>query len=226
MYNFNFDVNDFFDSMPSGIWAIGVFFGFILIVLLIAIYVVSSLGIMKLADKNKIPNSWLAFIPCARYYLIGKLGFEVYPEEEKKSQALTWVLFGLSVGVLVFNSKEYCDLLKIAVTTLNAIAFYNIFKVITPKNKTGYTIATVILETLGGVFVYYKRNEFLEIDDSTNEESDNSEDIEEEIEEPKPKAKTKKVTKEVKTRPNFCPNCGAKINKTAKFCGNCGEEIK
>lgn len=224
MYNFNFDVNDFFENIPSGIWAIGVFFGFILIVLLIALYVVSSLGIMKLANKNKIPNAWLAFIPCARYYLVGKLGFEIYQEEGKKNQTLTWVLFGLSIGVLVFNSKEYCDLLKIAVTTLNAIAFYNIFKVIAPKNKTGYTVATVILENLGGVLVYYKRNEFLETNNSTNEESDDSENLDEDKEEPKPKAK--KVTKEEKTRPNFCPNCGAKINKSAKFCGNCGEEIK
>ena len=184
---------------------------------LIAIYVVSSLGIMFAAKKNNIPSPWIAFIPYGRYYIVGKLGFEVYPEEEKKHPELTWILFGLSVASL-FLGSIYGGLLGLAITILNAMAFYNIYKVIVPKNATMFTVFTVIVENLGGVFLYSLRDkiETVEIPEVKAPEIV----VEEEKEE------SKKEVKEEKERPKFCPDCGTKLTKTAKFCPECGKEIK
>ncbi len=232
MYNFSFNITDYLEEIPAGFWILGIFFLIVVVLGLIAIYIISSLGIMNVASKNKIPNAWLAFVPYARYYIIGKLGFEIYPEEGKKNPTLTWVLFGLSCGVLVLSSQDYSYLLRAAVTVFNAIAFYNIFKVLAPKSATGFTIGTVIVENLGGIFLYAVRNNVPEskVDEAVVLEAQEEKPKVEPVlnEEEKPKLKPKKVdtTEESKERPNFCPNCGGKISKTAKFCGNCGKEIK
>ena len=224
MYNFSFNITDYLEEIPSGFWILGIFFLIVVVLGLIAIYIISSLGIMNVASKNKIPNAWLAFIPYARYYIIGKLGFEIYPEEEKKNPTLTWVLFGLSCGVLVLSNEDYSYLLRVAVTVFNAIAFYNIFKVLAPKSATGFTIGTILVENLGGIFLYAVRNNVQEskVDEAVVLET--KEEMSQEEEKPKPKKIDEK--EEPKERPNFCPNCGNKLAKTAKFCGNCGKEIK
>lgn len=233
MYNFSFNLTDYLEELPREFWILGMFFLIVVVLGIIAMYVISSLGIMNIASKNKIPNAWLAFVPYARYYIIGKLGFEIYPEEGKKNSTLTWVLFGLSCGVLVFSSQDYNYLLRVAVTVFHTIAFYNIFKVLAPKNATGFTIGTVLIEYLGGIFLYALRNKVPEskVDEAVvlKEKKEESKPKVEPIlkeETPKPKPKKVEAKEEPKERPNFCPNCGNKLAKTAKFCGNCGKEIK
>ncbi len=212
MFNFRFNITDYLNQIPSNILIIGIFFLVVVLLGLIAIYIVSSFGIMFAAKKNNLPNAWLAFVPYGRYYIIGKLGFEVYPKESKKHPELTWVLFGLSVASL-FLGSIYGGLLALAITIFNTMAFYNIFKVIVPKNATMFTVFTVIVENLGGIFLYSLRDRIETIEVPENV-------IKEEKKEPK------KETKVEKERPNFCPNCGTKLTKTAKFCPECGKEIK
>lgn len=228
MYNFSFNITDYLEELPREFWILGMFFLIVVVLGLIAIYVISSLGIMNVASKNKIPNAWLAFVPYARYYIIGKLGFEVYPEEGKKNPTLTWILFGLSCGVLVLSSQDYSYLLRIAVTVFNAIAFYNIFKILAPKSATGFTVGTILVEHLGGIFLYALRNKVSEskVAEAIAPLEAKEESKPKEEETPKPKPKKVDEKEEPKERPNFCPNCGNKISKTAKFCGNCGKEIK
>ena len=217
MFNFRFNITDYLNEIPSNILIVGVFFLVIVLLGLIALYIVSSFGIMIAAKKNNIPSPWIAFVPYGRYYIIGKLGFEVYPEESKKHPELTWVLFGLSVAAL-FLGNIYGWALSLAITVLNAMAFYNIFKVIVPKNATMFTVFTIIVENLGGVFLYSLRDRVEAIEVVEPKKSENV--VEEEKKEPKKETKTEKV------RPNFCPSCGTKLTKTAKFCPQCGKEIK
>ncbi len=217
MFNFRFNITDYLNEIPSNILIIGIFFLVVVLLGLIALYIISSLGIMIAAKKNNIPSPWLAFIPYGRYYIIGKLGFEVYSEESKKHPELTWVLFGLSAATLVLGSR-YGTVLGIAITVFNAMAFYNMYKVLVPKNATMFMVFTVIVENLGGVFLYSLRDkiEIIEIPEVKAPENV----VEEEKIEPK------KEVKEEKERPKFCPNCGTKLTKTAKYCPECGKEIK
>ncbi len=209
MFNFHFNITDYLKEIPSNIFVIGIVFLIVVLIGLLALYIFSSLGIMKAAKKNGIPNAWIAFIPYGRDYIIGKLGFEVYPEESKRIPALTWVLFGLSVAPLILDTK-YDGLLIIGITVLNAMAFYNMFKVIVPENSAMFTIFTILVGNLGGVFLYSFKNNL-----ETQKEVKKTESKE---------IKTKE--KENKKRPNFCPNCGNKLTKTIKFCPECGEKIE
>ena len=43
----------------------------IFIVIAVFCYVLGSIGLMNLAKKNNIPNSWLSFLPIGRSYIIG-----------------------------------------------------------------------------------------------------------------------------------------------------------
>ena len=71
--------------------AMPVILGFLLILLvvLLILYVFESIGIMKLAKRKDMENSWLAFVPFARTYMYGKLAFE--------DNVKTGVLLGLKV---------------------------------------------------------------------------------------------------------------------------------
>lgn len=220
MYNFKYDIIDFLNEIPIWIWMLGIYFLIIFAIAAIVIYIISSLGLMKFAQKNKISNAWLAFVPCARYYIIGKLGFEIY--SEKSNPVLTWVLFGLSCGTLLLY-RHYNQLLRIGVVVLNAIAFYRIFKAIKPKNTFVLTLGTVLIKNLGGVFLYAMKNT---LDDNEIKEAVVVEEKEKSSEKSDVKAKKNEMESGTKEYPNFCSNCGSKLVKKAKFCSNCGKAIK
>ncbi len=212
-------VNNLLGIITSlGVFAIFLFV--VLIAVLIAAYVFSSLGIMGLAKKNDLPAPWLAFIPGGRSYLIGKLGYEIYVEPSKRNQTLTWVTLGLGIGALVFDINNYLlgNMLTIALTVFQTVAFYNIFKVINEKNCVIYTVVTAIYNNLGGIFLYLNRDKAekreiapLEISEEVNEDLSSEE-------------------KQTETKPtiehNFCIHCGAKLKPNSKFCGECGKAIK
>lgn len=58
------------DNFPIFFAILGVF-----ALILISFYLLKSLAIMKMAQKMEIKNSWLAFVPFARYYTYGKIAF-------------------------------------------------------------------------------------------------------------------------------------------------------
>src|SRR3989338_5682240 len=57
----------------SGIWAIMAGFAFVFVILLIAVYVYVALALMKIANRTKTDNAWLAWIPIANVYLMTQI---------------------------------------------------------------------------------------------------------------------------------------------------------
>ena len=45
---------------------------------IVTLYILGSIGLMTIADKERVQNSWLAWIPVANLYLLAKL---VYKDE-------------------------------------------------------------------------------------------------------------------------------------------------
>ena len=214
----NIDGVDRLLSFLGGASILIVFFAIILAIIIIFLWVFGSMGIMNTAKKNNIPNPWLAFVPVGRSYLIGKLGFEVYAEESKKNATFTWITLGLGAATLVLDGGDLDKLTSLGLLVFESWAFYNIFKVINPKNSVIYTVITVITDTLfGGIFLYMMKDKEESIKD---EEKVTEATVVEEKKEEK-----KEVKKEEVTLNNFCKNCGNKLVKNAKYCPNCGKKV-
>ncbi|MBE6565381.1 MAG: hypothetical protein E7655_08940 [Ruminococcaceae bacterium] len=67
----------------------------------IALYILGGVGQMKLAQKLDVPNGWLAFIPFAKFYLLGKLA-DFTPDGRMKQSRLRHILLWLGLSLIVF----------------------------------------------------------------------------------------------------------------------------
>lgn len=213
MYNYLYD----YDWISSG-W--GAASGIILFGILVAIaaglviYIFSALGVMNIARKNNLNYPWLAWLPIGRDYLIGKLGFELYADEGKKNPTLTWVLFGLAIGMYVFGDSSVDGLISLGFIVLETMAFYNIFKKVSDKEVV-FTVSTALSGgSLGGIFLYALKDKVVPATNVKEADIVEEEDLKEDKKTTKKEANTK-----------FCGACGSKEAKDTKFCSNCGKEL-
>ena len=197
------------------------FFAILACVAVILLWVFGSIGLMNLAKEHQIPNAWLSFFPVGRSYIIGKLGYEVYDKENKNATTFMWLTLGLGAAAFVLGNSngDLHTLIIYGLLFFETYAFYNMFKVLNPKNVTVYTVLIAIVGVLlrgstllGGIFLYFMKQP--EENKKESEFSDN-----EEIEE-------KKEVKKETVKGKFCSNCGAKLTKDAKFCPECGKIVK
>lgn len=200
-----------------------IFFCAVIIIALIILWVFGCLGLMNLAKANNVKNPWLAFIPYGCNYLLGKLGFEIYPDGEDKNSNLTWVLLGLSLGSAVLSSSEtLVSLISVAVCVFTTIAYSKIYKYMVPEQATKYTVLSFFF---GGLPLYFNKNIIKpknEVNTNTNVKTESNISEANVVSETK---NTKSVQEPKIKKSNFCPNCGSKLNEGIKFCPNCGNKI-
>lgn len=103
--------------------------GVVLIIFLIigiTFYILQSIGLMKLAKRNNIKHSWLAFIPVANTYIHGKVAFE--------DKIKTFTLLSIKIISTIISSNYYSNLVlsyvnsNTSYTSDNTIA--NVFSLI------------------------------------------------------------------------------------------------
>ena len=226
MVNYNLEGFDQLEGMFDGkfgtfLATFGVLAIFIIIIfciLAILLWVFSSLGLMNLGKKHKIPNAWLAFFPVGRDYVLGKLGYEVYNKENKNATTFMWITLGLGAASFVLGTSggELHTLVRYGLLFFESWAFYNIFKKLKPQNAVLLTVFTVLTGgLLGGIFLY-----FMKTNESTPVQAEQKEEVK--TEEPKEK---KTEPKKDNSKVGFCSGCGAKLNKNTKFCPECGNKI-
>lgn len=197
------------DGAFIGLGIILLVIGLVVVLLVILSYIFQSIALYKLAATNNVANPWLAWIPFASMYILGKLGFEIYASDEKKNEAFTWILLGSSVATLVLDGLA--GLAGISVLVFSTWAYYNIFNKINNRNCVLFTVLTALFG-IGGWILFFNRKNF------KNEEKVN---VKEEIEK-----ETKTETKEEETKKvKYCGNCGNVVGKTSKFCSKCGNKL-
>lgn len=199
MYSYNFDLTETLGAAS----VLLIFFVLVVCIISIILWVFGALGLMNLAKKNNLQNPWLAFIPVGCNYLLGKLGFEIYPDKKEKNPTLTWVLLGLSAGALVLGD-DLGSLISIAITVFITMAYYKIYKYVVPESATKYTILSFFF---GGLPLYFNKKII-----KPKEENIVSE------------AKIVKEEKQTK-KSKFCSSCGSKLDEDVKFCTNCGNKV-
>ena len=72
MYNIN---QNAFNQQVAQLAA--VFLGFLIVTLVLSVifYLLNSFGLMRIAKRSNIKHSWLAFVPIANSYVLGKVAF-------------------------------------------------------------------------------------------------------------------------------------------------------
>ena len=216
---------------------IALFFAFVFFLVFIGMYIIGSLGLMKLAKANKMENPWFAFIPVANAYLIGKLGYQVYTDTKTRSNEMPYIMLGLSAAAIIIPYIKV--LAAIALVILTTLCYNKIYKNLVPNNATLYTILSFFF---GGIPLFFKSDiikpyteDAVIVSDSVNETNQNDTNVassttdikEEKKEETKEKVnkEVKEETKTIKNSVKFCSSCGAKLNEGAKFCPSCGNKI-
>ena len=139
-----------------GLLALGGFFAFFSFAIAVAAYVLTAIGLSKLAQKQNIPNAWLAWVPIAQLYIIGviikevKLGSFTIPRME-----LVLPLGAVAVGVL--SAIPFLGgLVALAFAVLFVYTLYLLFKLYVPESAVLYTVLSAI--GLFAIFIFIIRD--------------------------------------------------------------------
>lgn len=132
------------------------------VVLVIALYLFQSIGLMKIADKLGSSNSWLAFIPVANMYLLGKTVFE--------EAWLTWTLvivdiinyaFPFTNLLLPSNSIDFAlltSIIRIILLILSCVAFYKLYSKVSDKAVIMIIFTVLTAGLIAPIFLFAIRN--------------------------------------------------------------------
>jgi len=138
--------------------ATGVIIVFLILIGLV-FYVLGALGLMTMAEKKKIQNAWLAFIPIGQQYILGKI---IEPVElgGKKIEHAPYILLG--AGVVIYAGSlgdgALSGLLSLAASIAMIIAMYCLYKMYIPEKAVLYLVLSIVLPFLGPIFIFQLRN--------------------------------------------------------------------
>ena len=142
----------------SGLLALGGLVIIILVLVSIVLYVLFAFGLFKMAKKEKIEFCWLAFVPVAQLYVIGKLIKElklfkyVIPRHE----------LVLPIAPLVYMILAQVPLigflLWIATAVLEVAALYYLYKRYKGNSSIIMTVLSVVLFFMGPIFIFNMRD--------------------------------------------------------------------
>ncbi|MCK5129417.1 MAG: hypothetical protein KAQ68_06180 [Clostridiales bacterium] len=140
----------------GGLLAIGLFGGFLVFLLGAAAYVLTAIGLYKMAQNQNLENPWLAWIPIAQFYVVGalikeiKLGSTTIPRME-----LVLPLGALAVAVLSWI-PFIGTLVALAYYALMVYSLYLLFKLYVPNEAVLYTILSAL--GLFAIFIFIIRD--------------------------------------------------------------------
>mgnify|MGYP001057351024 FL=1 len=143
-------------------YAIAAIFGtFFLAIILIGLasYVLTAFGLFTMAKNRNIENAWVAWVPVAQLYILGKLiktldiaGYEI-PQVEL-------ALPGIAVAGTVFSGVPLIGTLaSIASLVIGLFALHKLYTLYRPDQATLYIILSIVLPFMGPIFIFLMRND-------------------------------------------------------------------
>lgn len=148
----------------TGTYALLAFLGaflFIFVIIAIVMYVLLSLGLYKLAQNAGIENPWLAWIPIANFYILGKLVKKVNLGS-LEIPSLEIVLPVASIATMVLANIPFIGwLINLAYLVLLIVTLHKLFKIYRPEQATLWTVLSVLLAGIGmpGILIFVMRND-------------------------------------------------------------------
>lgn len=123
------------------------FFEWLFVILIaIAVYVITAIGLYKIGARNGVKNSWLAFIPILQYYVVGSI-CEEYVLFGYRIKYLNWVMCIIMFFALMSGGSFSLNIISLAATVLSLMILHKFFYLFNPQKAMVYTL----LSLLGGI---------------------------------------------------------------------------
>ncbi len=132
----------------------------------IALYILFAVGLYGLAKNANTGNEWLAFIPIAQFYIIGKILREVkilnytVPQLELvlPLAPVALMVVGAILGVIPILGGLVVFLLNIAYGVFYVVVLYNFYKKYKGQDAVLMTILSIVLPFMGPIYFFTMRN--------------------------------------------------------------------
>ncbi len=128
-------------------------------VISIGLYILTALGLKKLADNRGIENSWIAFIPVFQVYILGLLivDLEIFGYEIPELPIVLPIM--LVISPIIIKIPGVGSLFSF----LSFIVFcFALHKLYAPESATLYIILSIVLPFMGPILIFSIRdNELL-----------------------------------------------------------------
>ncbi len=129
---------------------------FVIVIIVIILYVFMALGMQSMAKKLQIENPWLAWIPIANIYLMGKIAGDQVTIFNKVIPKLGLVLLVGGIGVYIITFIPFINIIAVIVyAVIYIVALYKIYRIFSEDNAVIYTVLSVIIDVTAPFFIYF-----------------------------------------------------------------------
>ena len=123
------------------------FFEWLFVILIaIAVYVLTAIGLYKIGARNGVKNPWLAFVPILQYYVVGSI-CEEYVLFGYRIKYLNWMMCIIMFFALMSGGSFSLNIISLAATVLSLMILHKFFYLFNPQKAMVYTL----LSLLGGI---------------------------------------------------------------------------
>jgi hypothetical protein len=131
--------------------------GAIAFIIGVALYVLKSIGLTKMAANRGIENPWLAWIPVADLYIIGTLVGQIRLFNYDIPNLALWFPVACVVGGILGAVPVIGVILIIALLIFEIAVLYELFKQYTDQ-ATLYTVLSIVFCFLWPIFIFTLRD--------------------------------------------------------------------
>lgn len=132
--------------------------GFMAIIGIVGIvfYVIMALGLMTMANNKGIENAWLAWIPIANLWIIGKI-VETIEFGDRTFENAPMIMLGAFLASMFLSWIPLIGfLISIASAVIFYLAIYKIYKMYAPENATLYLVLSIIFAGIAMPIIFFK----------------------------------------------------------------------
>lgn len=139
----------------GGIFIVLMFLGLIIGIIL---YLVQAFGLYGMAQKAGLENAWLAFVPVANFYLMGKLIKQIKVSKYVIPSAEIVLPVALVVLLVLGRVSVIGNLINLCVFLLLLAGYYNLYLLYRPKDAVMFTVFSIPVVTVP-FFIFMMRND-------------------------------------------------------------------
>lgn len=124
-------------------------------------YVLLSLGLMTLAKRKNIENPWLAWIPIANLYILGKIISRVKIGSFELERLELWLPLSVLVPAVLGWLPVINILVFIALAIFYGFVIYRLFTIYRKEQAALFTILSIVFALIGvfGLLVFIIRDD-------------------------------------------------------------------
>lgn len=145
----------------SGLYALLMVFGSLMIVFIvlgIICYIIGALGLMKIGQKAGVENAWLAWIPIANMYVLGKIIRNLSIGSYTISNPEVILPVGAAAACVLSFVPVIGWLISIAYAIIALFALYKLYRMYNEKNAVLFLVLSIIIPFLTAFFIFSFRD--------------------------------------------------------------------